>query len=66
VLRPVQRRKVGPRSIIFPKAGEEEKAAEQLKQTIYTQASLFTMHYSLAKLWMHWGITRRDDGAQHR
>ncbi len=43
-------------AIIFPKAGEEEKAAEQLKQTIYTQASLFTMHYSLAKLWMHWGI----------
>ena len=45
------------RDIIFPKTGEEEKAAEQLKQTIYTQASLFTMHYSLAKLWMHWGIT---------
>ncbi len=45
------------KAIIFPKAGEEEKAAERLKQTIYTQASLFTMHYSLAKLWMHWGIT---------
>ena len=45
------------KAIIFPKAGEEEQAAEQLKQTIYTQASLFTMHYSLAKLWMHWGIT---------
>ncbi len=45
------------KAIIFPKVGEEEKAAEQLKQTIYTQASLFTMHYSLAKLWMHWGIT---------
>ncbi len=45
------------KAIIFPKAGEEEKAAEQLKQTVYTQASLFTMHYSLAKLWMHWGIT---------
>jgi amino acid adenylation domain-containing protein len=44
------------KAIIFPKAGDEEKAAEQLKQTIYTQASLFTMHYSLAKLWMHWGI----------
>ncbi|MBK6882785.1 MAG: amino acid adenylation domain-containing protein [Flavobacteriales bacterium] len=44
------------KAIIFPKAGEEEKAGEQLKQTIYTQASLFTMHYSLAKLWMHWGI----------
>jgi amino acid adenylation domain-containing protein len=45
------------KAIIFPKAGEEEQAAEQLKQTVYTQASLFTMHYSLAKLWMHWGIT---------
>ncbi len=45
------------KAIIFPKAGEEGKAADQLKQTIYTQASLFTMHYSLAKLWMHWGIT---------
>lgn len=45
------------KAIIFPKTGEEEKAGEQLKQTIYTQASLFTMHYSLAKLWMHWGIT---------
>ncbi|MBK6774282.1 MAG: amino acid adenylation domain-containing protein [Flavobacteriales bacterium] len=45
------------KAIIFPKAGEEEKAGEQLKQTVYTQASLFTMHYSLAKLWMHWGIT---------
>lgn len=45
------------KALTFPKAGEEEKAAEQLKQTIYTQASLFTMHYSLAKLWMHWGIT---------
>ena len=44
------------KAIIFPKAGDEEKAAEQLKQTNYTQASLFTMHYSLAKLWMHWGI----------
>lgn len=44
------------KAIIFPKDGEEEKAAEQLKQTVHTQASLFTMHYSLAKLWMHWGI----------
>ena len=44
------------KAIIFPSRGEEEKAADQLKQTIYTQASLFTMHYSLAKLWMHWGI----------
>jgi acyl transferase domain-containing protein/glutamate-1-semialdehyde aminotransferase len=45
------------KAVIFPKKGNEEKAAEQLKQTIHTQAALFTMHYSLAKLWMHWGIT---------
>lgn len=45
------------KSIIFPVEGAEEKAAEQLKQTVNTQASLFTMHYSLARLWMHWGIT---------
>jgi len=44
------------KGIIFPADGDEEKAAEQLKQTVYTQASLFTLHYSLAKLWMHWGI----------
>ena len=44
------------KAIMFPAVGKEEEAAEQLKQTIYTQASLFTMHYSLAKLWMHWGI----------
>ncbi|MEO8589312.1 MAG: amino acid adenylation domain-containing protein [Flavobacteriales bacterium] len=45
------------KAILFPAEGEEEKAADQLKQTVYTQASLFTMHYSLAKLWMHWGVT---------
>lgn len=48
------------KAIIFSEAeSASAKAAadEQLKQTIWTQASLFTMHYSLAKLWMHWGIT---------
>lgn len=44
------------KAIIFPEAGKEEEAAGQLKQTIYTQASLFTIHYSLAQLWIHWGI----------
>jgi acyl transferase domain-containing protein len=44
------------KAIIFPEAGDDAKAAEQLKQTIWTQASLFTLQYSLAKLWMHWGI----------
>ena len=45
------------KAIIFPASGKEEEAAEQLKQTVHTQASLFTVQYSLAKLWMHWGIT---------
>ncbi len=45
------------KAIIFPAAGKEDEAAEQLKQTVNTQAGLFTVHYSLAKLWMHWGIT---------
>ncbi|MBV6405296.1 MAG: D-alanine--poly(phosphoribitol) ligase subunit 1 [Flavobacteriales bacterium] len=48
------------KAIIFSEAesaSAKATADEQLKQTIYTQASLFTMHYSLAKLWMHWGIT---------
>ena len=44
------------RTVIFPGPGEEGKAAEQLKRTVFTQPALFTMHYSLAKLWMHWGI----------
>ncbi len=45
------------KAIIFPAAGKEEEAAEQLKQTVHTQAALFTVQYSLAQLWMHWGIT---------
>ncbi|MCB9169812.1 MAG: amino acid adenylation domain-containing protein [Flavobacteriales bacterium] len=44
------------RALILPPAGEEEKAAEQLRQTVHTQASLFTIQYALAQLWMHWGI----------
>ena len=43
-------------SILHPAVGQEEAASEQLKQTVNTQPALFTMHYSLAKLWMHWGI----------
>jgi acyl transferase domain-containing protein len=45
------------KAILFPaKGSEEEAAAETLKQTVNTQAALFTVQYSLAKLWMHWGI----------
>jgi amino acid adenylation domain-containing protein len=44
------------KAILFPAKGKEEAAAETLKQTVNTQAALFTVQYSLAKLWMHWGI----------
>ncbi len=44
------------RAIMHPEAGGEGPAAEQLKQTVFTQAALFTMHYSLARLWISWGV----------
>ena len=43
--------------LLFPAAGQEEQAAEQLKQTAITQPALFTVEYALARLWMSWGIT---------
>ncbi|MEN9676181.1 MAG: beta-ketoacyl synthase, acyl transferase subunit [Verrucomicrobiota bacterium] len=44
------------KAVIFPEPGHEEAAAERLRQTRYTQPALFTLHYSLAQLWRHWGI----------
>ncbi len=44
------------RRLMFPAAGMEEAAAEQLKQTRYTQPALFVIEYALAQLWMHWGV----------
>jgi len=44
------------RTILYPEAVEKEKAEKLLKETIYTQPSLFTIGYALAKLWMSWGI----------
>ena len=45
------------KAVIFPAPGREDAASELLRQTLYTQSALFTLHYSLARLWMHWGIT---------
>lgn len=43
------------RRVLYPQAGEEESAAQQLKQTYITQPVLFVMEYAMAQLWMHWG-----------
>ncbi len=44
------------RQLIYPEAGKEEWAAEQLQNTAITQPALFTIEYALAKLWQSWGL----------
>lgn len=44
------------KTILYPKDSEKEKAEKQLKETMYTQPSLFTIGYALSNLWMSWGI----------
>ena len=43
------------RESLYP-AADEAAATERLKQTAFTQASLFTVEYALARLWLSWGI----------
>ncbi|CAN5599062.1 hypothetical protein BH11BAC2_BH11BAC2_06210 [soil metagenome] len=43
------------REILFAEEGNSD-ADTLLKQTYYTQPALFTIGYSLAQLWMSWGI----------
>ena len=45
------------RDVLFPPAGQEEAAQEILKNTQFTQPALFALGYSLAQVWMSWGIT---------
>ena len=40
-------------TVLYAKEGAEQ----YLDQTAYTQPALFALEYSLAKLWMSWGIT---------
>lgn len=47
------------KTILYPKDSEKEKAEKQLKETMYTQPSLFTIGYALSKLWMSWGIQQK-------
>jgi acyl transferase domain-containing protein len=44
------------RTILYPEAGAEESAAEQLTQTALAQPALFVIEYALAQLWRAWGI----------
>jgi acyl transferase domain-containing protein/acyl carrier protein len=44
------------RAILYPAPDEVEKAQELIGQTWITQPALFTIEYSLARLWMSWGI----------
>jgi acyl transferase domain-containing protein len=44
------------RTVLYPEAGNTDAAQTQLKQTYITQPALFAVEYSLAKLWMSWGV----------
>ncbi|HEX7955463.1 MAG TPA: type I polyketide synthase, partial [Pyrinomonadaceae bacterium] len=44
------------REALYPGAGREAEAAEQLKQTSLTQPAVFVVAYATAKLWMEWGV----------
>ena len=44
------------RTLLYPEPGQEDRAAEELKKTLYTQPALFVIEYALAQLWISWGI----------
>jgi len=44
------------RDVLYPKPEGAERAKEQLIQTGTTQPALFVVEYSLAMLWMSWGV----------
>ncbi|WTI84752.1 acyltransferase domain-containing protein (plasmid) [Streptomyces sp. NBC_00726] len=44
------------RSVAAIMFGEAPDAAEMLARTAYTHAALFTLEYSLAQLWLSWGV----------
>ncbi|EEF58138.1 hybrid non-ribosomal peptide synthetase/type I polyketide synthase [Pedosphaera parvula] len=44
------------RQLLYPLAGQEEEANQQLTKTLYAQPALFTISYALARLWQEWGM----------
>lgn len=45
-----------PRALLFPPGGQEEAAAESLKQTSVAQPVIFAVEYALARWWMGRGV----------
>ncbi|WP_375501415.1 SDR family oxidoreductase [uncultured Nostoc sp.] len=43
-------------SVLYPQEELAQEAAEKLKQTAIAQPALFAIAYSLAQLWMSWGV----------
>ena len=44
------------RDVLFPADGGEEASSEILRNTQFTQPALFAIGYSLAQVWLAWGI----------
>ena len=47
------------REVLYPAPGNEEEATERINQTLVAQPGIFAVGYSLAKLWMSYGINPR-------
>jgi len=43
-------------SLLYPAKDDANEAAQQLGQTAFAQPALFAVEYSLAQLWMAWGV----------
>ncbi len=48
------------RAVLYPDPVHLEVPEQQINQTFITQPLLFAIEYSLAKLWMQWGIQPRS------
>lgn len=44
------------RQILFPSPEKVSEADQLIKETVYTQSTLFTIGYALSELWMSWGM----------
>ena len=42
--------------VLYPDGGKDSSEADLINQTAYTQPALFALEYSLAQLWLSWGV----------